>query len=346
MKFTTNLNRSKKNRGFTLIEIIIAMSIASIVIAIAGSSLVFSNRIFNKGEEQYDIQSSTRLASDYIQKQVKYASGLKLFATPPSIDDTSLSEFEDQFVERLYINAQHQLVHDKYDTTSGQFVNVFKVSDPLEIIGFELINNNLQIRSVINGKYNLSTNVALPNLPAIPGTDITKPVIVFTKNISIEGLTAGLVTLSFDMNGGTPIIAPIVAAPGMIIPMPPDPTKTGFTFSGWSPGFPTTMPNIDTTLVAQWTPPLLLSSYGGTASQLNFTFNKGISSSTASTTDPNSRFTINLVRGNTSFSYTISPNMGNNRISNFNVIANDGTSLKFSLEFKNNGGWQNYKVIP
>jgi uncharacterized repeat protein (TIGR02543 family) len=58
-------------------------------------------------------------------------------------------------------------------------------------------------------------------------------------------------TITFDSNGGT-VVAPITQDFGTTITAPTDPTREGYTFSGWSPAVPATMPAENRTLTAQW----------------------------------------------------------------------------------------------
>ena len=58
-------------------------------------------------------------------------------------------------------------------------------------------------------------------------------------------------TISFDTDGGS-YIAAITAKAGDAIEKPADPTKSGYTFDGWSEEFPTAMPDHDMTLKAKW----------------------------------------------------------------------------------------------
>ena len=59
-------------------------------------------------------------------------------------------------------------------------------------------------------------------------------------------------TITFDSAGGTPV-ANITQAFGSTITAPADPTKDGYTFAGWSPAVPSTMPLNGAALSAQWT---------------------------------------------------------------------------------------------
>ena len=58
-------------------------------------------------------------------------------------------------------------------------------------------------------------------------------------------------TLTFDAAGGS-AVAPITQASGTAVTAPAAPARTGYTFTGWSPGLPAAMPAEDMTLTAQW----------------------------------------------------------------------------------------------
>ena len=81
--------------------------------------------------------------------------------------------------------------------------------------------------------------------PAIPAT-------MPAENMTIKAKwTVNQYTLTFDTNGGS-TIAPITQDYGTAITAPADPTKTGYTFAGWTPAIPTTMPAENMTIKAQW----------------------------------------------------------------------------------------------
>ena len=59
-------------------------------------------------------------------------------------------------------------------------------------------------------------------------------------------------TITFDSNGGSAVES-ITAAYGSEVTAPADPTREGYTFAGWNPEVPETMPLNGLTVTAQWT---------------------------------------------------------------------------------------------
>ena len=100
-----------------------------------------------------------------------------------------------------------------------------------------------------------------PDVPSRQGYQFTGWYLDDTKydfNAAVTGdmtltakWTANSYTIAFDTNGGSDI-DPITQGYGTTIKAPTAPTKTGYTFMGWNPALPATMPAGDMTLTAQW----------------------------------------------------------------------------------------------
>jgi 6-phosphogluconolactonase (cycloisomerase 2 family) len=82
--------------------------------------------------------------------------------------------------------------------------------------------------------------------PTVPGT-------MPSANTTVTAQwTVNSYTITFNSAGGS-VVEPITASYGVAVTAPADPTREGYSFAGWSPSVPTTMPSANTTVTAQWT---------------------------------------------------------------------------------------------
>ncbi|EKE87623.1 InlB B-repeat-containing protein [Idiomarina xiamenensis] len=99
--------------------------------------------------------------------------------------------------------------------------------------------------------------IPLPTVPARTGYTFTgwSPALPSTMPANDVTVTAqwqvNSYTLSFDSNGGSAVAAQNVNY-GAAVTAPAAPTRTGYSFTGWSPALPSTMPANDVAVTAQW----------------------------------------------------------------------------------------------
>lgn len=101
------------------------------------------------------------------------------------------------------------------------------------------------------------TAVKTPSAPTkeghtFAGWDVAVPATMPARNITIKAKwTVNQYTIKFNTNGGT-AIADMKVNYGSAVTVPNAPTKPGYTFAGWTPAIPATMPAKDLTFTAQW----------------------------------------------------------------------------------------------
>ena len=84
------------------------------------------------------------------------------------------------------------------------------------------------------------------------GWDKEIPDIMPTENITIKALwDVNKYTITFDTDGGS-TVSPITQDYGTTVVKPSDPIKTEYTFAGWEPEIPATMPANNITIKAKW----------------------------------------------------------------------------------------------
>lgn len=111
--------------------------------------------------------------------------------------------------------------------------------------------------AVASASYDFGAAVTAPANPTREGYTFAgwNPVVPATmpaSNVTVVAQwTINSYTVTFDSNGGS-AITPITADFGAALTAPADPTREGYSFIGWVPALPVTMPSSDITITAQW----------------------------------------------------------------------------------------------
>ena len=106
------------------------------------------------------------------------------------------------------------------------------------------------------------------------GNEITENT-VFTEDKTVYAhWTINQYTITFNSNGGSAVPS-ITQNYGTAVPVPANPTKEGYKFTGWTPTIPTTMPAANITLTAGWgpIPVVTFDANGGTCATTSATVN-------------------------------------------------------------------------
>lgn len=211
-----------KRKGITLVELIIVISLVGIIITLAGSMLVFSVNSFGIVEEEFQIQSGMRLASQVISNYIKESSAIFML-NEVQFDDSNLKNEWDYFA----LSAdKSSVIQYKWDNVGKTHVpnilaNAYpgityslafdkSVSDSL-LSGFSIkaIGNSGQVKVGIDNELNAINSVVVDNTgnvgnPAVAIAyrtsdipDPSKPRISVTLVIDKSG------SMAWDLMGNT-----------------------------------------------------------------------------------------------------------------------------------------------
>lgn len=134
-----NISTSRRRTGFTLIELMIAGAISSLVATALAALVIFSNRSFAAMMNYVDLDHRSRLALDTMARDIRQANRLK------ACTDTSLT-FEDSDGGEL------KFVYDAAAATLRRWKNGVTASKPLLSECDSLLFTILQ-RNPVGGTY-------------------------------------------------------------------------------------------------------------------------------------------------------------------------------------------------
>lgn len=173
-------NLIRNNKGITLVELLISLSIAIVILGLIFSLFFFGNTTYSSGTTQNNIQTDLRLASDIIRDNVRYASDLTVINT----DGTGL----DANLNYVYLSSDSQSIKLKLVGESAKNIINFSGTDYIITTSFSkngvtgnavVFSNSISAKSTVsqvlkytitgnspskNKTYNISNEVNLPNM--------------------------------------------------------------------------------------------------------------------------------------------------------------------------------------
>lgn len=147
-------------------------------------------------------------------------------------------------------NSTLLLTEDRMDSLDLDFWDYFDYDSPAYFGGIFIYAN------AETGLNYYIANVVTATAPSEEDDEDTLGGIVVSVPdlaTSVGAWTPPYYTITFDSAGGS-AVASITAAYCSALTAPAAPTRDGYTFAGWTPEFPATMPLNGASLTAQWTP--------------------------------------------------------------------------------------------
>ena len=184
----------RNNSGFTLIEIIVAMALLSLVVIAAISVMRFGGLYLSKSQEEYEFQFSTRMTLQSTSDVIRYSTAV--FTIPES---------------SFSIDANNDNIPDKLDA-GWDYIGVHRVETSPGIFSNEIVQYSYQTTT--------SGGVHIPTV-LIPAQENMSYEFVFTKvnphdedsllQFTIRTYKAGIVDEYGDPDAGLVIISEVEA---------------------------------------------------------------------------------------------------------------------------------------
>jgi len=158
--------RLRKQDGFTVVELMVVLTILGIVLALGYMYFDFGMRTFARGERQSIAQQAIRLAADYISSEIRYAD--EIIINPANTNANEYYYIEQQSDSVVYFyrdengtaTANRTLLDSSADDIAYSIA--FSEQSAVEKIVLDLVVEfTLEAE---DGLYSLDTNVFILNL--------------------------------------------------------------------------------------------------------------------------------------------------------------------------------------
>lgn len=168
-------DKSLKKKGFTLLELIVAIPIMLMVIALVFSIGIFGNKNFKKTNIQMNNQQAVRLVGDYIKKDVRSAKVLS------SVENIVKAQTNSNYYALKY-TGNHLVKQKLKKNSDGTVTSVSQttIGDTLTDLSFLTVMDKGTLKYIVtnnaNGQnYSVTYEVILDNIETtvLPSTSVT-----------------------------------------------------------------------------------------------------------------------------------------------------------------------------
>ena len=171
------------DKGFTLVELVVVISIIGVVSMVALNMLVFTNETFKNTTDQQAVQAENRNIANFIEKKVQTASNIEILDEKPD-------SFKNN-VRYIYQDLSDDKIYYKVGTNSKKDLSKIIESDNIDL-NFEkksdtVLNYKLDIK-LNESDYSLESDLEVLNLT---GTGVEG---------SIKGLAGKCIAFSYTPN--------------------------------------------------------------------------------------------------------------------------------------------------
>src|SRR5690554_2902029 len=253
MSSTSEGNMYKKMRLFSLVLGLILGLISVLLLSACTNSVEFTiNFDSNGGSEvssiKTDGKSSITLPNDPIKDGYSFAgwywdnSTFRDLFTVNSLLERGISGNLTVYAKWNEEDTPIGAIKVTFNSMGGSEVNPQYVQKDNTIA----IPNTSKVGYTLDGWYtSLNNGQTFDEKWSFTNNKVTTDITLYAKWIINQ------YTITFDSNGGSPVTA-ITQDYDTLVIAPANPTKLGYTFSGWSQPVPIKMPAEDVTLIAEW----------------------------------------------------------------------------------------------
>jgi prepilin-type N-terminal cleavage/methylation domain-containing protein len=161
-----------EKKGFTLIEVLVAMTLTSIIVSMVLSLFFFGNQSYEMNNKQYDIQSEMRFTMDGLISEIRFATEVFIIPNEQAMNEALYEEGYSYF----YIK-DNTLYNNRYKVKNNRWENIPYQAQLLEhdsvftkegdtLLGIELKS------AYSKQSYNIQTQISFPNLIEADGSEI------------------------------------------------------------------------------------------------------------------------------------------------------------------------------